>query len=359
MHLTYKYLLLIFLFSFHHILQAANFEKNSQVLTESLENPGSIEKPSWFKNSFLDIAEDIQEARENDKLLMIYFYQDGCPYCKKLIQDNFGNTDIADLTREHFDVIAINMWGDREVIAVDGKTITEKTFSAAYKVQFTPSFLILDSKGKKLFRMNGYYHPGKFKAALSYVRDILKSTTDSGDKPLVSFREYYAKQPQVKASGRIHQLSNALQPPLNLSINARETSKPLLVLYEQKQCPVCDELHQDILKRPQIKSLLNQFEIVILDMWSEQKIITTDNQKITIKQWANQLNIQSGPSFIFFDSNNKEVFRADGYLKAFHTQGIMDYVLSKGYITQPKFQRWLGAKADALEAQGIHVDLWE
>ena len=26
---------------------------NDQVLTDSLENPGSIEKPAWFKNSFV------------------------------------------------------------------------------------------------------------------------------------------------------------------------------------------------------------------------------------------------------------------------------------------------------------------
>jgi len=331
---------------------------NDQVLTDSLENPGSIEKPAWFKNSFLDISEDIEEAKSNNKLLMIYFYQDGCPYCEKLIQDNFGNTDIVNLTRQHFDVIAINMWGDREVLDINGEMRTEKSFSATKKVQFTPSFLILDHNGNKLFRINGYYHPVKFKSALTYIRDYLKDNKAVKDHSM-SFREYYAKQPQVKASGKLHQLPNAIKPPYNFSLAVRESDKPLLVLFEQKQCPVCDELHLDILKRPQFAPLLKEFEVVVLDMWSKQKIITTENKKMNIKQWADNLNIQSGPSFIFFDNQNKEVFRADGYLKSFHTQGILEYVLSKGYQTQPKFQRWLGAKADALEAQGIHVDLWE
>ncbi|HED15273.1 MAG TPA: hypothetical protein ENI64_00415 [Gammaproteobacteria bacterium] len=54
------------------------------------------------------------------------FYQDGCPYCKKLLQDNFGQKAIADKTQKHFDVIAVNMWGDREVTDLNGNATTEK-----------------------------------------------------------------------------------------------------------------------------------------------------------------------------------------------------------------------------------------
>jgi hypothetical protein len=37
----------------------------------------------------------------------------------------------------------------------------------------------------------------------------------------------------------------------------------------------------------------------------------------------------------------------------------MDYVLSGAYREQPNFQRFIQARADALEAQGIHVDLMQ
>jgi len=53
------------------------------------------------------------------------------------------------------------------------------------------------------------------------------------------------------------------------------------------------------------------------------------------------------------------VFRTEAYLKAFHTQSAMDYVASGAYLEQPYFQRYIAARADALEAQGIHVDLME
>jgi hypothetical protein len=60
-----------------------------------------------------------------------------------------------------------------------------------------------------------------------------------------------------------------------------------------------------------------------------------------------------------FDSAGKEVFRTEAYLKAFHVQSAMDYVLSGAYREQPSFQRFIQARADALEARGVHIDLMD
>lgn len=95
-------------------------------LNEGLVNPGYQEKPDWFKDSFLDIREDVTEASDAEKRVILYFYQDGCPYCDKLLKDNFGNPEIADATRKYFDVIAINMWGDRSVVDFEGEDSTRK-----------------------------------------------------------------------------------------------------------------------------------------------------------------------------------------------------------------------------------------
>ena len=71
------------------------------------------EQPAWFKQSFLDLREDVAEAKQAGKRVLLYFHQDGCPYCARLLRENFGNRRIAEKTRKHFDVIAINIWGDR------------------------------------------------------------------------------------------------------------------------------------------------------------------------------------------------------------------------------------------------------
>ncbi|MFA7386616.1 MAG: hypothetical protein WCZ87_03030, partial [Thiohalobacteraceae bacterium] len=54
-------------------------ERPVDSLEPGMTNPGYHEKPAWFKNSFLDLREDVAEARAEDKQVVLYFYQDGCP----------------------------------------------------------------------------------------------------------------------------------------------------------------------------------------------------------------------------------------------------------------------------------------
>ena len=78
------------------------------------------EQPEWFAESFLDIREDAAEAAKDGKRLMLYFMQDGCPYCKQLVSVNWRQPHIVEKTRRNFMPVAINIWGDREVTAADG-----------------------------------------------------------------------------------------------------------------------------------------------------------------------------------------------------------------------------------------------
>jgi len=77
--------------------------------------PYAIDIPPWFANTFLDLREDIAEATRNGRRLLVYFGQDGCPYCKQLMVTNFSQRSIVEKTRQHFIALAVNMWGDREV----------------------------------------------------------------------------------------------------------------------------------------------------------------------------------------------------------------------------------------------------
>ena len=327
----------------------AQSPSNPVLLT--MENPGYEEKPKWFKQSFLDIREDIAQAASENKRVMLYFYQDGCPYCKKLLEDNYGNREIAKFAQEKFDTIAINMWGDREVVDLQGQAVSEKVFAKNLRVLFTPTMLMLDERGQTALRINGYYHPDKFMAALNYVAEKRESTT--------RFLDYYTKQPSKKALGKLHRQDDFIQPPYDLRAKQRSINKPLMVMFEQKVCLTCDELHLDILQREESKKQLSKLDVVLLDIWSKTPVTTPDNRQLTARDWAKELGIQNSPSLVFFDQQGKEIFRADAYLKAFHIQGVMDYISSGSYKGQPDFQRWLSAKANQLEAQGIHVDLWK
>jgi len=92
--------------------------------------------------------DDIAEAAAAGKRLLLVFHQDGCPYCNALVERNLSQKDIEQKVRKHFDVVAINMWGDRDVLTVGGEQYTEKTFAAALKVQFTPTLIFSTSRAR-------------------------------------------------------------------------------------------------------------------------------------------------------------------------------------------------------------------
>jgi thioredoxin-related protein len=328
-------------------LQAAEGEER---LTDGLVNPGFHEKPAWFKHSFLDLQEDVQEAAAQGKRVMLFFHQDGCPYCAKLLNDNFAIKQIVDKTIAGFQVIAINIWGDNEVTDLDGEIISEKQLAEKLKVMYTPTLLFLDEDGRRALRINGYYPPHKFTAALDYVAS--KQERKQG------FRDFLASRQPVPASGKLHREAHYLQPPFDLQ-RAASSGKPLLVLMEMNQCPPCDELHQDILKRGPIRRTLEQFDVALVDVWSSEPVVTPGGETLSSTEWAAALKVNYAPSLLFFDAQGREVFRTEAYLRGFHIQAAMEYVLSGRYREQPNFQRFVQSLADELESKGVHVDLME
>jgi len=337
--------LLLFLVTIFFTLNV--FAVGETELTAAMVNPGSEEKPDWFKVSFLNLFEDIEEAAENDKRVMLFFYQDGCPYCKKLLEDNFGQRKISDKTQKYFDVIAINIWGDREVTLGD-EIVTEKKFSEALKVQYTPTLIVFNKDRKPVFRANGYYSPEKFDVVLDYVGQKME--------PQLAFQDYLAKVSPQPATGKLYSEIATVKTPHDLS-KALVKGKHLLVFFEQKQCVECDELHKDVLSRPESVAELKKLDISFLDMWSNEKLIAPNGEATTARKWAKTLAINYAPSMVYFNDNGEEVFRSDAYLRNFHIQSAMDYVSSGSYKKQTNFQRFIEERAEKIRDRGVTVDL--
>jgi thioredoxin-related protein len=325
--------------------------EDEAVLETELVNPGFHEKPVWFKQSFLDLREDVDEAATEGKRVILYFYQDGCPYCAKLLNENFTLKEIVDKTVNGFQVIAINLWGDREVTGLDGEVTTEKALAVKLKVMYTPTLLFLNEAGETALRINGYYPPHKFATALDYVAGRQETN--------LSFRDFLAQRQPVAASGKLHQEAGFLPLPLDLSPAGRAGERPLLVLMEMKQCPPCDELHGSILSRPALQESLAKFDVALVDVWSAARLTTPVGESMTATDWAAKLKVNYLPSMIFFDPQGREVFRTEAYLRTFHTQSAMEYIASGSYLEQPNFQRYVQARADHLREQGVGIDIME
>ena len=126
--------------------------------------------PQWFTLSFLDVREDVSDAAHGGKRLMIYFHQDGCPYCEKLVNVNFRDPAIVAKMRRDFSAVDINIFGDREVTWTDGRKMSEKQFAALMKIRYTPTLVFFDEKGAVAARIDGYLPPDRFGRALDAAK---------------------------------------------------------------------------------------------------------------------------------------------------------------------------------------------
>ena len=305
------------------------------------------EHPDWFKESFLDFEDDIDEAAAEDKRLVLYFYQAGCPYCNALIEHNFTQRDIVETMQSHFTVVSINMWGDREVVQVGGRSFTEKTLAAALSVNFTPTLLFFDENKKVILRLNGYYPPEDFRLALDWAKssspaegafsDYLAATQTSAANPTLNNQTFFAPLPEAWDAA----------------------SRPFTAVYfEQTNCRQCDIMHQQVLSQPVVRTQIDKMHNVQLDIWSSTPITLPDGRQIESRAWAKEMGVKFSPTIIFFDSLGKEVLRMEGAFKSFHTHGIFRYVNDRAYEQQPSFQRYLGDLAEHYREQGLDVNIW-
>ena len=313
-------------------------------------SPHAIDIPPWFRETFLDFREDIREAAKEGKRLMVYFGQDGCPYCRELMRVNFAQKDIAERTQRRFHAIAINIWGDREATWTDGRSMNEKALAALLKVQYTPTLLFFDEKGAIALRLNGYYRPHQFQAALDYAA--------APQGKAVGFAEYLQRHAREPASGRLHDQPFFLKAPLDLDRSRRPAARPLAVLFEQKDCAACDELHGQGFGEPTVRALVGRFDVARLELFGTNRLTTPRGRSLTAEQWGRELKVAYTPTIVFFDVRGAEVFRIEAYLKPFHLASGFEYVASGAYRSQPSFQRYIQARAEKIRAAGGRVDLW-
>ncbi|MGA9032956.1 MAG: thioredoxin fold domain-containing protein [Sulfuricaulis sp.] len=309
---------------------------------------GQFVIPGWFKHSFLDLPEDVVEASREGKRLLLYFGQDGCPYCAALFNTNFSQSHIVDYTRRHFDAIEFNIWGNREVTDFAGRKLSEKEFAANLQVWFTPTILLIGEKGETVLRINGYYPPHQFLAALQYVAEKQEDQ--------LTFRAYLAKLAPPPAKGALHPEPFFAKPPHDLS--KMTSGNPLAVFFEQKDCAGCDWMHSEMLADPDTLEQIRRFHVIQLDRWSDTPVVTPEGRRTTARQWADELNIVYLPNVVMFDAG-KEVIRIEAFMKGFHVQSVLDYVASGAYKRQPSLQRFIRERADAMRERGVVVDIWK
>jgi len=324
------YLLLIILSCLPFSVSSENIIFSDETLTQD------VKLPEWFKLSFLDLKDDITEAEEaNKKGLILYFGRKDCPYCKALIEKNWGRDDIRFYTQKHFDVVAIDTKGIKSVTDFDGFVYDEKQYSLKMKTNFTPSLLFYSLDEKKVLRLTGYQNPYRFMAALEYVAD--------SHYEKISYSDYLDQAEEFLETNGNEVLNNEPyfdNPPHNLNRKYFASERPLVVFFEKKYCHACDILHAMPLQDERVKKSLQDMDVIQVEINSSDPIVTPAGKKMTVSQWAKELDLNYSPTIIFFDESGKEIIRIDSVVWVNRLGRVLDYISSKSYKKYPDFQNW-------------------
>jgi len=153
----------------------------------------------WYHQSFLELADDLEEALDEGKVLMIKFDQKGCIYCEKIALEILSEPAINAYVREHFVVVQLDLYGGREVIDLDGDARAENEMGRKWGVMFTPTiyFLGQPAEGGTIPEQANAVMPGAFGKLtfLGFLEWIVAKGYD-GDEP---FQKYFGRRmPEIR-----------------------------------------------------------------------------------------------------------------------------------------------------------------
>ncbi|ETX27256.1 thioredoxin family protein [Roseivivax isoporae] len=156
-----------------------------------------LHKPDWLRETFLDLREDLAEATAEGKRLMVLVEQRGCIYCKRMHEEVFPDPAVDAAIREDFFVVQINMFGDVEVVDLDGTALPEKEMVRRWGLLFTPTLMFLPEEPgdaasaaeASVATMPGAFGKHTTLNLLTYVSDKVYET----DEP---FQKYHARRLQ-------------------------------------------------------------------------------------------------------------------------------------------------------------------
>jgi thioredoxin-related protein len=144
---------------------------------------------------------------------------------------------------------------------------------------------------------------------------------------------------------------------------AAADGKGLIILFEQRGCPYCKELHKVNFAKNEIQDYINKnFNVLQLDMWGSRAVTDFDGKEYEERDLAREWRVTFTPTVVFYSKDKSpiedgESARLPGYFKPFHFLSMLEYV-HEGKFEDQHFQRFLQDKFKKMEAEGKKPEVW-
>ncbi len=153
-----------------------------------------LHKAPWMRDTFKDLAEDLEEANADGRRLLVLWEQRGCIYCTRFHEDVAPRPEIDALLNENFFVVQLNLFGDVEVTDFDGETLSERDMAMKWGVMFTPTFMFFAPEveaGITAAEAAVVTMPGAF--GFHTTKNLLRWVLEEGYLGDENFQKYHAR----------------------------------------------------------------------------------------------------------------------------------------------------------------------
>jgi thioredoxin-related protein len=252
----------------------------------------------FFAQSFGDLPEELAEAREAGKLgLLLFFEQEGCPYCERMLKTILNQPEVQDWYRERFVSIAVDINGDVELTDVDGITLPSKVFAAHRRVTTTPTISFIDLSGAEVHRrVTMVSGVGEFMMMGQYIAEGRYTDT--------SWKDYAGEHPEVVNSATVQQVVD-----FRLEAAAAAASGVnLLLAVTREGCRYCALLRGEFLA-PMVRSgeYVDRVRIREMMMEPDTPIKDFSGQVTTTAKIAARYGVSITPTVLLLDSSGNSL----------------------------------------------------
>lgn len=132
--------------------------------------------------------------------------------------------------------------------------------------------------------------------------------------------------------------------------DAAADGKRVAVIFEQRACPYCKEMHNVNLADPGISEFIkNNFSVIQMNLWGAREVEDLGGKIMEERTLARRWRVNFTPTIVFLPTPEEaakgevEVARMPGYFKPFHFLSMFEFVDAGAYVDQ-NFQRYLQNK---------------
>ncbi|MDZ7661559.1 thioredoxin family protein [Thiohalophilus sp.] len=104
---------------------------------------------------FQDFDQAMNQAREQNKTLFVYFGRYGCGYCEKTNKEAFSDDRVRQIYTDNYVLAYVDSESGKRLQLPSGERITEHEVGTRYDAFVTPVFTFMTPQGKPLKRLVG------------------------------------------------------------------------------------------------------------------------------------------------------------------------------------------------------------